>query len=215
MSILSYADRLYQLPMSIIGVTFGTILLPTLSKLYKTDEIEKAKKTQDNAIKIGMFLSLPCSVALIVLSYPIISLIYHYGAFTLEDTLATAETIAVFAIGLPAFVLSKIFMPIFYAHQDTKTPMKITIYTIVANLILNLILMQPLDYVGIALGSSLASWYGVYLSVKHTKKYGYFSLTNDLIIFIAKLILSCIVSGGAMYSAYIGISDIFLNDGDI
>jgi len=208
-SILSYADRLYQLPMSIIGVSFGTILLPTLSKLYKSHEVKKARQTQETAIKIGFFLTLPCSAALIVLGHPMISLIYEYGAFNHEDAVNTSFAIAAFSLGLPAFVLSKIFMPIFYAHHDTKTPMKITIKTIIANIILNLILMQYYGFIGIALGSSIASWVGVYFSIRYTDRYGYFSLNADLIIYLFKLFFCAMIASITMFCTYLYFSDIF------
>ena len=201
-SILSYADRIYQVPMSIIGVTFGTILLPTLSRLYKSGDLEQAKKTQDDAIKIGLLMSFPCAVAIIVLANPIIKLIYEHGAFTAEDTVRTAGAIAAFAIGLPAFILSKIFMPIFYANQDAKTPMKITIYTIILNIILNIIFMHPLEHVGIALGTSIAAWYNVFLFVRYARMHGYFHLTREIMIVCAKIMLSCIISGFATLIIY-------------
>jgi putative peptidoglycan lipid II flippase len=208
-SILSYADRLYQLPMSIVGVTFGTVLLPTLSKLYKTNALDAAHKTQDDAIKIGLFLTIPCSVALTILSVPIIQLIYEYGVFTHQDTLYTANALAAFAYGLPAFVLSKIFTPVFYAHQDAKTPMRITIYTIIANIILNLIFMQKYSFVGIALGSSIASWYSVYLFVKYAKKHGYFVLNRSLIVFIIKLFFCAFICSISMWFVFEFLEEMF------
>jgi len=211
-SILSYADRLYQLPMSIIGVTFGTVLLPTLSKLYKTNALDEANRTQDDAIKIGLFLTMPCSIALVILSVPIIQLIYEYGVFTHGDTIKTADTIAAFALGLPAFVLSKIFTPIFYAHQDAKTPMRITIYTIIANIILNLFFMQTHSFVGIALGSSIASWYSVYLFIKYAKKHGYFTVNKELISFIVKLCFCGFICSSSMWFSYEFLEEIFDRD---
>lgn len=211
-SILSYADRLYQLPLSLIGVTFGTILLPELSRLYKSRAIDQARKTQDQAIKFGLFLTLPCSVVLVVMCQPIISLIYEYGAFRAEDTIATASAIAAFSLGLPAFVLTKIFMPIFFAHSDTKTPMKITLYGIVVNIVLNVILMQLFGFVGIALGSSIASWYGVYLSIKYTYRYDYFHITKDLMLFIFKIIFAGFVAGIFTYYFYNYLDIQFIKD---
>jgi putative peptidoglycan lipid II flippase len=199
--------------MSIIGVTFATILLPTLSKLYKSHEVKKARQTQEHAIKIGFFLTMPCTAALIVLAEPMISLIYEYGAFTKTDTMNTSHAIAAFSLGLPAFVLSKIFMPIFYAHHDTKTPMKITIQMIVSNIILNLILMQSYGFVGIALGSSIASWIGVYFSIRYTKRFDYFHLTGDLIMFICKLIFCAMIASIVMFCSYLYMSEIFMDDG--
>ncbi len=211
-SILSYADRIYQVPMSIIGVTFGTILLPTLSRLYKSGDLEQAKKTQNDAVRIGLLMSFPCAVAIIVLAHPIIKLIYEHGAFTPEDTVRTAGAIAAYSIGLPAFILSKIFMPIFYANQDAKTPMKITIYTIIANIILNIMFMYPLSHVGIALGTSIAAWYNVFLFVRYAKIHGYFDLTKAMSIESLKIVFSSVVSGFATLMIYDIFSTYLLQD---
>lgn len=201
-SILSYADRIYQVPMSIIGTTFGTILLPTLSRLYEAGDFENAKKTQDEAVKIGLLLSFPCAMAIIVLAVPIIKLIYQHGVFTAYDTVRTADAIAAYSIGLPAFILSKIFMPIFYANQDAKTPMKITVKTIIANIILNIIFMYPLSHVGISLGTSLAAWYNVYLFVRYARIHGYFHYSRALVSSSAKILLSSMISGAFTWLVY-------------
>lgn len=169
-SILSYADRLYQLPLALIGVTFGTILLPELSQIYKKKNIAKANELQSKAIIMAMAISTPAMIGLFVLAKPIIHLIYERGAFLRDDTIKTAEALAAFSFGLPSFVLSKILMPIFYANGDTKTPMRITINSLVVNSLLNVMLMIPFGHVGIALGSSIAGWYNVWLLTKHSKK---------------------------------------------
>ncbi|CAG2172373.1 unnamed protein product [Oppiella nova] len=174
-SILSYADRIYQFPLSLIGVTLGTILLPELSKIYKLNDLKQAVKIQNEAIKIGLLLSLPAAFGIIALADPIIHIIYERGEFSLEDRVKTAEAISAFAIGLPAFILIKILTPIFYANQDTKTPLKITIYSLIINTLLNIILMIKFSHVGIALGSSIAAWYNAFLLYKYTKKHVIFS----------------------------------------
>lgn len=192
-SILSYAERIYQFPLSIIGIAFGTILLPTLTKLYKQGDKAQISMMQNNAIKFALFLSIPCSTGIIILSHEIIHIIYEHGAFTSSDTINTAKTMAAFALGLPAFILTKIFMPIFYANHDTKTPMKITIYSLTINTLLNIALMAPFDYVGIALGSSVAAWYNVWLLARYAKKHGYLSTQSDLVVFVFKVCVCCTV----------------------
>lgn len=195
-SILSYADRLYQLPLSLIGVTFGTILLPELSKIYKKQDYTKANFLQNKAIKIAFSISIPAMLGLLTLSQPIIHLIYERGEFTSNDTLLTAHALAAFAFGLPAFVLAKILTPIFYANLDTKTPFKITVYSLVINTILNILLMIPFGHVGIALGSSIAAWINVWLLNKHAKQYGNFSITRDTKKFALKILVCGFVMSG-------------------
>jgi putative peptidoglycan lipid II flippase len=191
-SILSYAERLYQFPLSIIGIAFGTVLLPSLSKLYKSKNIDEAHKMQAEAFKIALFLSLPCTAGIISLSYPIIQIIYERGAFTATDTYNTAVALEAFAVGLPAYILSKIITPAFYANHDTKTPFKITLYSLSFNTVLNIILMQWIGHIGIALGSSIAAWLNLWLLMKYAKQNNFHKKANNR-IFIAKT-LFCTIS---------------------
>ena len=195
-SILSYADRLYQLPVSLIGVTFGTILLPELSKIYKKQDYTKANFLQNKAIKIAFSISIPSMFGLLSLSNPIIHLIYERGEFTSSDTMLTSQALTAFALGLPAFILAKILTPIFYANLDTKTPFKITVYSLIINTILNVLLMIPFGHVGIALGSSIAAWINVWLLNKYAKQHGGFLITNDTKKFVLKILICSVVMSG-------------------
>lgn len=195
-SILSYADRLYQLPLSLIGVTFGTILLPELSKIYKKQDYTKANLLQNKAIKIAFAISIPAMFGLLTLSQPIIHLIYERGEFTSGDTILTSNALAAFAFGLPAFVLAKILTPIFYANLDTKTPFKITIYSLVINTSLNILLMIPFDHIGITLGSSIAAWVNVWLLNKNVKQYGSFLITSKTKEFTLKILICGLIMSG-------------------
>lgn len=192
-SILSYAERIYQFPLSIIGIAFGTVLLPTLSKLYKLGDKEQIAVMQNNAIKFALFLSVPCSAGIIVLSHQITYIIYQHGAFNSLDTTKTAEAMAYFALGLPAFILAKIFMPIFYANHDTKTPMKITIYALTLNTLLNIVLMIPFGQNGIALGSSIAAWYNLWLLIRYANNHGYLTDNHNIFGYSIKVFLCSII----------------------
>jgi len=189
-SILSYADRIYQFPLSIIGITFGTILLPELSKIYKLNDLSAANFVQNKAIKVALLLSLPAAAGIIILSHPIIHIIFERGQFGAADTIKTAEAISAFAFGLPAFVLAKIITPIFYANGDTKTPLKITVLTLMANIIFNIILLKPFAHVGIALGTSIASWFNVWLLYRYAVKAGKLQLDESLKDYTLKILLS-------------------------
>ena len=194
-SILSYAERMYQFPLSIIGVAFGTILLPKLSRLYKMDERKEANKTLNDAVRFSMFLSIPCCVGIFALSFEIIHIIYQRGAFTEIDSIKTAHALSAFTIGLPAFILSKVLMPAFYAKNDTKTPLKLTIYSLSLNILLNIILMFPLKHVGIALGSSIAAWFNIYLLIRYATAQELIKSDVDISKFLIKTILVSIAMG--------------------
>jgi putative peptidoglycan lipid II flippase len=192
-SILSYADRIYQFPLSIIGISFSTILLPELSRIYKAKDLLQAHKVQNKAIKIALLLSLPAACGIMILSDPIIHIIYERGAFTRIDTIKTSQAISAFALGLPAFILAKILTPMFYANGDTKTPLKITIYTLIMNTALNIILMYFLSHTGIALGTSIAAWFNIYLLYKYAKKNYNLHIDLSVINFTIKIIISCTI----------------------
>jgi putative peptidoglycan lipid II flippase len=157
-SILAFADRINQLPLALIGTAIGTVLLPTLSRQLKTGAYDDAQITQNRAMEIALFFSLPACFALIFIAKPIIFTLFEHGAFTKEASEATANTLAAFALGLPAFVMIKVLTPCFFAKFDTKTPVKISIICLVVNVLLNIVFIQFLSYVGIALATSLASW---------------------------------------------------------
>jgi putative peptidoglycan lipid II flippase len=211
-SILSYADRLYQLPMSLIGVTFGTILLPELSRIYKKKQYIEANNLQNKSIKIAAAISIPAMCGLFVLATPIIHFIYERGQFSANDTIQTAHALMAFSLGLPAFILGKILTPIFYANLDTKTPFKITIYSIITNVTLNILLMIPFGHVGIALGSSIAAWFNVYLLNKHAQQYGNFQINHDSWLFFLKIIICSICMVGFLALTQYYFNDFFYTD---
>ncbi|AIL65728.1 multidrug transporter MurJ [Rickettsiales bacterium Ac37b] len=155
-STLSYADRIHQLPLALIGISMGTILLPSLSKQLKQLDKTRALATQNRALEISLLLSIPCCLALIILAKPIIMILFERNAFTPIDTLNTSHALIAFAIGLPAAIAIKIFAPCFFAHYDTKTPLKISLICILTNIICSLLLIYPLKHVGIALSGSIS-----------------------------------------------------------
>jgi putative peptidoglycan lipid II flippase len=157
-SYLYYADRLNQLPLGVIGIAVGTALLPLLSRQIRAGEAEAALASQNRALELALLLTLPCAVGLAVLSLPMIQVLFERGAFSAADALATAHVLAAYALGLPAYVLVKVLVPGFFARKDTRTPVKIAVVCLVANIVLILILLWPLAQVGIALATALAAW---------------------------------------------------------
>ncbi len=163
-SYLYYADRLYQLPLGIVGVAIGVVLLPDLSRKLRAGDTKAAMDSQNRSLELGLALTLPASVALGVAAEPIVSVLFQRGAFTAADTPATAAALAAYAWGLPAFVLIKVFQPAFFAREDTATPMRYAAVNLVINVLGALalfFLFQSLGYyphVGVALATTLAAW---------------------------------------------------------
>lgn len=163
-SYIHYADRLSQLPLSVLGTAVGTALLPVLSKKMRSGDIEGAHVNQNLALEYTLLLTLPATLGLMLLAEPLVKLTYEYHAFSPEDTRATAKTLAVLAAGLPGYVLIKIFTTTFFAREDTKTPVFIGVFSVFLNIVISLCLLKTLQYVGIALATALSSWVNGLLS---------------------------------------------------
>lgn len=162
-SYLYYADRLNQLPLGLIGIGVGTAILPALSRQIGSGNKAGADQTQNRALELALLLSLPAAVALCVSATPIIRGVLQHGAFTATDTVGAAEALAAFAVGVPAYVLIKVLTPGFYARQDTKTPVRIALVSMLVNLIGNLTLIWSLGHVGVAVSTALSAWVNVLL----------------------------------------------------
>lgn len=157
-SFLYYADRIFELPVGMIGVAVGSALLPELSRYFKAEKREQAIYSMNRALELALFFAIPSALAMIAIPDLMVRALFERGAFTHEDSIATAGALAAFALALPAFVAIKIFAPGFYANHDTKTPVKIAVVAIIVNIILSLSLVNYLEHVGVALATAIAGW---------------------------------------------------------
>ncbi len=157
-SYLYYADRIAQLPLGVIGVAVGTALLPLMSRQLRAGETNDAIRSQNRGIELALLLTIPAAIGIAMLSQPIVTVLYQRGAFGEAESYATSAAVSAYALGLPAYVLIKVLAPGFFAREDTKTPVKIAIACLAANIIFVLLLIGPLKHVGIALATVLSSW---------------------------------------------------------
>lgn len=157
-SYLYYADRLNQLPLGLLGIGVGTAILPLLSRQISGGNVEAASGTQNRALELAFFLSLPAAIALIVSAVPLVRGVFQHGAFTPEDTIGAASALAAFSVGVPAYVLIKVLTPGFYARQDTKTPVRIAVVSMLFNLVGNLTLIWHFAHVGVAIATAFSAW---------------------------------------------------------
>lgn len=158
-ALLYYAERVYQLPLGTIGVAVGTAMLPVLSRQVRGGEAALAIRTLNRAIEFALFFTLPATLALAVASFPIMLVLFGRGAFGAHAAHLSAQSLAAYALGLPAYVLLKVLAPGFFARGDTSTPVKVGIITLVINFVLNLAFMGPLQHVGPPLATSIAAWF--------------------------------------------------------
>ena len=154
---LYYSDRLVEFPLGIFGVALGTVILPKLSRQHVEAETEGFSRTLDWALRWALLIGMPATVALIILSGPILSALFQYGEFDARDVIMSARSLMAFTLGLIAFMLIKVLAPGFYARQDTRSPVKYGLIAIGANTVLVLILIWPLAHTGLALATSLAA----------------------------------------------------------
>ncbi len=163
-SYLYYADRLYQLPLGIVGIAIGVVLLPELARQLRAGNRAAAMTSQNRSLEFALVLTIPASIALAIAAEPIISVLFQRAAFSPSDTVNTAWALRAFAVGLPAFVLIKVFQPAFFAREDTKTPMRLALVNMIVNVTLSLALFYAfkragwMPHVGIAMATSIAGW---------------------------------------------------------
>lgn len=198
-SYLYYADRINELPLAVIGIAVGTALLPMLSRQIREGKHEVARHSQNRAIELALLLSLPAAIAIMVISEPIIRVMFERGRFTALDTAATHIALVAFAAGLPAFILVKVLSPAFYANQDTKTPFKIALVCIFTNFCLNLILIWPFKHVGMAMATTIAGWLNVVLMLHNLKKRELFTIDRALVLRTPRIMAASVTMAVVLY----------------
>lgn len=173
---LYYSDRLVELPLGVFAIAVSTVILPSLSRKHADKSIEEFQVTLDWAMKMILFISLPAATALFILAEPILITLFHYGALTDSDVSMAALSLRAYCLGLLPFMMIKILAPGFYAQQNTKTPVKIGVVAMIANMVLNIALVVPLHmyfkvgHVGLALATFLSAGLNASLLLQGLRK---------------------------------------------
>ncbi len=199
MSHFNYADRLNQLPLGIVGTALGTAILPSISRFIGSNQPGEANKVQNQALDLAMLLTLPAAVALAVIGIPIVSLVYRHGEFTPQDAIVTGNTLGLFALGLPAYVLVKVFTPGFFARSDTRTPLMIALVTLVVNVALNFALVGPYGLYGLAIALMATAWLNCGLLYFILRKRDHFQLDKGVGSRVARQIVAAFIMGLVLY----------------
>ncbi len=197
-SYLFFADRVTQLPLGVVGVAVGTALLPVLSRQVRGGDEALAVASQNRALEFSLLLTLPAAAALFVISGPVVMVLFQRGAFDMAQAQATAAAVAVYALGLPAYVLVKALAPGFFAREDTKTPVKISIAAMLTNIFLSLLLMGPFRHVGIAAATAAAAWLNAGLMAWVLKGRGHLAPDGRLKGRLAKTLLATAIMAGVL-----------------
>lgn len=194
-SSLSLADRVYQLPLGVVGIAVAIVLLPELARALKAGNDGEASNLQNRSVEFSLFLTLPAAAALLVMSTPIVRVLYERGAFSADDTAMVSTILAVFGLGLPAFVLIKAFTPGFFAREDTRTPMIFAGMSAALNMGTALALFPSMGAPGIAVASVLAGWANAALLFATLVRRGHWGRDVALLTRIPRLLLAAALMG--------------------
>jgi putative peptidoglycan lipid II flippase len=169
-SYLYYADRIVEFPLGIFAIATATAVLPSLSRQAAAKDYDALGNTFRHAMRLVLFITMPSMVGLIILRAPIIELLFKRGAFDMNTTRMTAIALLYYALGLWAFSAVRIVVSLYYALQDTRTPVRMAVISMMVNIGMGIILMKPLQHGGLALATSLASMVNLYLLIWALKK---------------------------------------------
>jgi putative peptidoglycan lipid II flippase len=196
---LSYADRLYQLPLGVVGVAIGVVLLPDLARRLRAADEEGARDAANRAAEFTLALTLPAALALMVIPVPIVAVLFERGAFSAADTRATALAVAIYGAGLPAFVLQKVLLPLYYAREDARTPLRFTFHAMLVNAALAIGLAPLIGFSAAALGTTLAGWTMVVQLWLGTRSMGDAGRPDTrLLRAVPRILGACLVMGAAL-----------------
>lgn len=190
---LYYADRLMEFPAGLLGVALGTVLLPSLSRHYTSNSIEEYSRLLDWGLRFTVMMTLPAAVALALLAIPLITTLFHYGEFSVNDALMTRNALIAYSVGLLALILIKVLAPGFYARQNIKTPVKIAAATLVITQLLNFLLIGPLQHVGLALAISLGASFNASLLYYKLRSHKIYQPQPGWLIFVIKILLALFI----------------------
>jgi putative peptidoglycan lipid II flippase len=204
MSYIFYSDRVNQLPLGIIGIAFGIVLLPELTKKLKSGQREQARRSIEDGMTMAMFIAIPAMVGMAVLAEPIMVALFRGGEFTLEKGVLSGQALMAFSIGCPAYIAARVMQAGYFANEDTKTPMKFTMISALVNMVLCLIVWRIMGsggalHVGCAAATSVAGWVNILLLSWGLKKQGLLHVTRKFWTKFSKMLIASWVMGLAAW----------------
>lgn len=195
LSWLYYSDRLMQFPLGILGVAVATVILPRLALGHTHSARSDFTHTLDWAVKLTLLIGLPAAIGLLLLASPLIATLFEFGEFTARDTVMTSLSLMAYAVGVPAFILTKVLLPGFFSRQDTRTPVRIGIIALLSNMAYNLILVVPMvmmdfiaPHMGLAIASAMSAWQQAFMLYRKLSLDNVYRFSADLKRFARKLV---------------------------
>lgn len=210
---LYFADRIFQLPLGMIGIAFSVVLLPEITRLVRKEDESGVTRSLHHGITFSMLITLPAMVAMFIIPQAIMRTLFENGeAFTANDSAAAAAALKGFAFGLPAYILIKVLQPAYFAREDTKRPMIMATVTVIVNIVGSLLLFPRYGHVGIAIATSISGW--VNLLMLYWGIRGSVPLNGPVVQKLTRIIGASAIMGLGLVGAQIIASD-FLISGTI
>jgi putative peptidoglycan lipid II flippase len=204
---LFVADRLYQLPLGVVGIAVGIVLLPDLARRLQSGDDKGAKSAFSRAAEISLALTIPCSIALTVIPLPLVSVLFERGQTGPDDAAAIAVAVSIYGLGLPAFVIQKFVQPLYFAREDTRNPFRFALVAMVINAGLALGLSPIIGWTAPAIAATVAAWTMVALLLIGARRMG------DVARFDAQLrkrlwriTAASVVMGGVLMVAHVALA---------
>jgi putative peptidoglycan lipid II flippase len=201
LSALYYAERLYQLPIGVIGIAIGTVLLPEMSRRITAGDDAGAAVSQRRAFEFTLLATVPFVAAFLTVPDVIMRAMFARGAFTAADAAAASATLAAYAIGLIPFVMIRSAVSAFYARKNTATPMKASLTGLTVNVLLKILLMGSLAQVGLALATAVGSWINLLLVIGFAIRAGYLEFDRAFLLALVKFFVTGVVLAAALWLA--------------
>ena len=208
-SYLYYADRIYQLPLAISGIAIGTVVLPVLSKTIISASREKVFFIQNRSIELSILLSAPAAVGIIVGAQEIISCLFGYGSFDETSVFNTSNALIIFGFGLPAFSLLKLYSNFYFARGDTKFPFKVSVFTVLTNILISIIFFEKYGFLSIAAGTTISCWLATFIYKYNLKVDNFHSSDRIFIERFAKIFVCSLIMGSLLYFQFFYFKDYF------
>jgi putative peptidoglycan lipid II flippase len=196
---LYYADRLMEFPIGVLGVALGTILLPSLSKHYANQSAGAYSELLDWGLRLTLLLAAPAAAALALLAVPLVATLFHYGAFGIDDVLATRRAVLAYSVGLIGLLMVKVLAPGFYARQDIRTPVRIALVTLALTQLMNFAFIWPLQHAGLALAIGLGACINAALLLRILMRRDIYRPQAGWPVFLFKLVIAVYAMGAVLW----------------
>ena len=198
---LYYADRLMEFPTGLLGVALGTVLLPSLSRHYANRSTDEYSGLLDWGLRLTLLLAAPAAAALALLSVPLVTTLFHYGAFGAGDVIATRRAVIAYSLGLVGLIMVKVLAPGFYARQDIRTPVRMALATLALTQLMNFAFIWPLQHAGLALAIGLGACFNAGLLLRGLRQRDIYRPQPGWPVFLFKLAVAVYVMAAVLWIA--------------